>query len=100
MSKDKKRGKKPAKTSKNHPIYNKGIHTVSSKSKKVQKQNRLDKKRSQQERDPNTKQKYNPILPKVKTGKLSAEDNMKQSKFRFLNEMLYTQDSKGATDLF
>jgi len=40
------------------------------------------------------------MQPKNKTEKISALDNMKQSKFRYLNELLYTQDSTGAVELF
>ena len=40
------------------------------------------------------------MQPKIKHEKLSPLDNMKQSKFRYLNELLYTQDSAGAVDLF
>ena len=65
------------------------------KSQKIKKQ----QKAAEVEEKSSKKQQYKP--PKVKTG--TAEEKMMQSKFRFLNEQLYTQSSVengGAVKMF
>ena len=68
---------------------------VNPASKSLSKEERREKKKN---RDPETKQKYHQSSKAHK--KQGEVDSLKQGKFRYLNELLYTQHSKGAVELF